>query len=420
MPIVGNNVTENKVKKVKTNFKNSKNYNGTEMTLQHQQKIAHFQANNQQSLIAQQKQLVSRKPVRIAPLSESNLNIIQQNCTQFKGKYTENMLKSSRSQSSANAVARRNARERNRVKLVNDAFDTLRDLIPEDIFDVKTNNNRAAVKKFNKVQTLNMAAKYIMMMKIVLESEQANDTMTHDLPTSSDNSKCLMEDQASVITMTTPPPEESASTDYEDEEIGSDQTSGGSGEVTVFNGRQYIRIAGTNTYQDITNMYDNVENVHPTVLVSHPQHSDYSKQILDSTTGYLHSPSIHTPASLSPAAYNEQSLSPAGLHHISDIKQEKHCFRASMAGYQPPNSPPSSICESVAESVCTVMSDPMSVMSSDTRPTNVQFLSRQYEGIINLKTEYHDSEMLLQEQPVLMMDQVDWWNHSHQAISAIH
>ncbi|XP_072311037.1 achaete-scute homolog 1a [Eucyclogobius newberryi] len=61
------------------------------------------------------------------------------------------------------AVARRNERERNRVKLVNNGFATLREHVP----------NGAANKKMSKVETLRSAVEYIRALQQLLDEHDA-------------------------------------------------------------------------------------------------------------------------------------------------------------------------------------------------------------------------------------------------------
>ncbi|KAF4524522.1 hypothetical protein B566_EDAN002794 [Ephemera danica] len=69
------------------------------------------------------------------------------------------------------AVARRNARERNRVKQVNNGFSTLRQHIP---FTARN-------KKMSKVETLKCAVEYIRSLQELLDS-QADDAATSPVP----------------------------------------------------------------------------------------------------------------------------------------------------------------------------------------------------------------------------------------------
>uniref|UniRef100_A0A182FJZ6 Uncharacterized protein n=1 Tax=Anopheles albimanus TaxID=7167 RepID=A0A182FJZ6_ANOAL len=67
------------------------------------------------------------------------------------------------------SVQRRNARERNRVKLVNNGFANLRQHIPSSVVTALTNGTRGANKKLSKVDTLRLAVQYINSLKRMLE-----------------------------------------------------------------------------------------------------------------------------------------------------------------------------------------------------------------------------------------------------------
>lgn len=69
------------------------------------------------------------------------------------------------------AITRRNARERNRVKQVNNGFLTLRQHIPTDIA-AAYENGRSNNKKLSKVETLRMAVEYIRSLKEILSSDR--------------------------------------------------------------------------------------------------------------------------------------------------------------------------------------------------------------------------------------------------------
>lgn len=74
------------------------------------------------------------------------------------------------------AVARRNERERNRVKLVNHGFANLRQQLP----------NGANNKKMSKVETLRSAVSYIRQLQLLLDEEAAVNAVFngHSLPPS--------------------------------------------------------------------------------------------------------------------------------------------------------------------------------------------------------------------------------------------
>lgn len=77
------------------------------------------------------------------------------------------------------SVARRNARERNRVKQVNNGFATLRQHIPESVAaalaasggngNTSSSSSRGSSKKLSKVETLRMAVEYIRSLQRMLE-----------------------------------------------------------------------------------------------------------------------------------------------------------------------------------------------------------------------------------------------------------
>lgn len=69
------------------------------------------------------------------------------------------------------SVARRNARERNRVKQVNNGFATLRNHIPLSVAAAlgASNGGRGSSKKLSKVETLRLAVEYIRSLKDMLD-----------------------------------------------------------------------------------------------------------------------------------------------------------------------------------------------------------------------------------------------------------
>lgn len=68
------------------------------------------------------------------------------------------------------SVARRNARERNRVKQVNNGFANLRQHIPQTVINTLSNGGRGASKKLSKVDTLRIAVEYIRGLQDLLDS----------------------------------------------------------------------------------------------------------------------------------------------------------------------------------------------------------------------------------------------------------
>lgn len=76
------------------------------------------------------------------------------------------------------SVARRNARERNRVKQVNNGFSNLRQHIPQHVVSQLTKGGRGSSKKLSKVDTLKMAVEYIRKLKDMLENNENSDAVS--------------------------------------------------------------------------------------------------------------------------------------------------------------------------------------------------------------------------------------------------
>lgn len=88
------------------------------------------------------------------------------------------------------SVARRNARERNRVKQVNNGFSNLRQHIPQTVVSAISKGGRGSAKKLSKVDTLKMAVEYIRRLKDILEDNE-NSASSSTSSYYSDNSQCL-------------------------------------------------------------------------------------------------------------------------------------------------------------------------------------------------------------------------------------
>ncbi|XP_012532567.1 achaete-scute complex protein T3 [Monomorium pharaonis] len=89
------------------------------------------------------------------------------------------------------SVARRNARERNRVKQVNNGFATLRQHIPQTVAQALGSStagthggSRAGSKKLSKVETLRMAVEYIRSLQRLLEEHDGSSDSSGSSPTS--------------------------------------------------------------------------------------------------------------------------------------------------------------------------------------------------------------------------------------------
>ncbi|EDV91903.1 achaete-scute complex protein T3 [Drosophila grimshawi] len=149
--------------------------NGNIMLLHQQQQQLQQQLLLQQQ---QQHQLIAPKQ----PLGNSQLQNMQQttNATtrSASGSGVGPMLAKKKYNNYSNmpyggaeqmpSVARRNARERNRVKQVNNGFVNLRQHLPQTVINSLSNGGRGASKKLSKVDTLRIAVEYIRGLQDML------------------------------------------------------------------------------------------------------------------------------------------------------------------------------------------------------------------------------------------------------------
>ncbi|XP_023159718.1 achaete-scute complex protein T3 [Drosophila hydei] len=150
---------------------------GNIMLQQLQQQQQQLQQQLQQQQQQQQHQLIAPKP---QPLGNSQLQNMQQQTTLGP------MLSKKKYQSFTHlpygggaggeqqmpSVARRNARERNRVKQVNNGFVNLRQHLPQTVINTLSNGGRGASKKLSKVDTLRIAVEYIRGLQDMLDDGQ--------------------------------------------------------------------------------------------------------------------------------------------------------------------------------------------------------------------------------------------------------
>lgn len=163
------------------------------------------------------------------------------------------------------SVARRNARERNRVKQVNNGFSMLRDHIPPEIADTFEVAGRGSAKKLSKVETLRMAVEYIRSLEKMLSFESNNDSLpSPNYNNSTFSNMSTMSNMSDTSLPATPPPEQQQPLFYAIKPRPMSNGSMMETQITIVNGQQYIRIPGTNTFQLITNdSFENEENIHP-------------------------------------------------------------------------------------------------------------------------------------------------------------
>lgn len=103
------------------------------------------------------------------------------------------------------SVQRRNARERNRVKQVNNGFANLRQHIPSEVVTNLTSGGRGASKKLSKVDTLRMAVEYIRRLQDMLDDNE-NDSTTSSSSRLSQNSTGSYYSPSPMECTSVPPP----------------------------------------------------------------------------------------------------------------------------------------------------------------------------------------------------------------------
>ncbi|CAG9563243.1 unnamed protein product [Danaus chrysippus] len=109
------------------------------------------------------------KFVPIAPIIDQEMD-----CTVRKYNYKNNS-------GQAASIARRNARERNRVKQVNDGFNALRKRLPAAVVNALSGGaRRGSGKKLSKVDTLRMVVEYIRYLENLIEESDASLGVTKE------------------------------------------------------------------------------------------------------------------------------------------------------------------------------------------------------------------------------------------------
>lgn len=169
-------------------------------TQQHQQvtNLMHQQTTQLQQLQQQQQHIpqthhhhqthqLGKRPIAPAPpVDQNRVNSISSTITNSK-RPKMNYSHMQYGTTQPPSVQRRNARERNRVKQVNNGFANLRQHIPTDVVQALTNGGRGASKKLSKVDTLRLAVEYIRRLQVLLDDGE-NDTASTSSSRLSQNS----------------------------------------------------------------------------------------------------------------------------------------------------------------------------------------------------------------------------------------
>jgi achaete-scute complex protein len=144
-------------------------------------------------LQSKNQQMYGKRPIAPAPLTSNGINQVINSIPKKGYKYGQMQYTATQTVS----VARRNARERNRVKQVNNGFSNLRQHIPQTIITELTKGGRGAAKKLSKVDTLKLAVEYIRRLKDVLD-ENENSGCSSSSVYYSENSQSISRSEASL------------------------------------------------------------------------------------------------------------------------------------------------------------------------------------------------------------------------------
>lgn len=115
----------------------------------------------------------NKRPLAPAP---ERTSVLVSNNTDLRCKRKIQFMPYGAPQQQPASVARRNARERNRVKQVNNGFATLRQHIPPSVAATLApqgpSTGRGASKKLSKVETLRLAVEYIRSLKQMIDDHE--------------------------------------------------------------------------------------------------------------------------------------------------------------------------------------------------------------------------------------------------------
>ncbi|CAH1160250.1 unnamed protein product [Phaedon cochleariae] len=145
------------------------------MTLGHQNKMYNVvQPTNCVIVQAATKNVISNKrPLAPAP---ERTSVLVNNNNDLRCKRKIQFMPYGTPPQQPASVARRNARERNRVKQVNNGFATLRSHIPPSVAQALSPQTppqgRGASKKLSKVETLRLAVEYIRSLQQMIEDHE--------------------------------------------------------------------------------------------------------------------------------------------------------------------------------------------------------------------------------------------------------
>ncbi|CAO1399312.1 unnamed protein product [Diamesa tonsa] len=306
------------------------------------------------------------------------------------------------------SVARRNARERNRVKQVNNGFSMLRDHIPPEIADTFEVAGRGSAKKLSKVETLRMAVEYIRSLEKMLSFESNNDSLpSPNYNNSTFSNMSTMSNMSDTSLPATPPPEQQQPLFYAIKPRPMSNGSMMETQITIVNGQQYIRIPGTNTFQLITNdSFENEENIHP-------NDDEY-------TTTFQHQISNQF------ASEHSASPSPPPLLQQQQQQQHNHHQNIQPLSHNLLNSSTLNFVNNIQHTNLinsTTSSDPILTTTTTATPLQQILMScpddSHYDNLM-LKQEIIDDEAIFDETSLSnenMIDALSWWHEQQQNLN---
>ncbi|KAL4714465.1 hypothetical protein ACJJTC_017760 [Scirpophaga incertulas] len=146
-----------------------------------QQSLCHIQNYSKSEVL---------RVVPIAPASERSFVNIEQEKKKYS--YKSNPYVGAQ----AASIARRNARERNRVKQVNDGFNALRKRLPASVIAALSGGaRRGSGKKLSKVDTLRMVVEYIRYLENLIEESDAAMGVSRNTNTVLNENSAVYEDE---------------------------------------------------------------------------------------------------------------------------------------------------------------------------------------------------------------------------------
>lgn len=210
--------------------------------------ISNNDANNvrREIIIVRKKQRVQSPPNTVSVTSlvratdPANCNVLTK-----RPRLRENVQEESARSPTPLAVARRNARERNRVRQVNDGFAALRRHIPDEVAAAfeNANSNRGPNKKLSKVETLRMAVEYIRNLESLLnighaDKENLSRPSMESFPSPASSSPRENSQERSYFSLNSPA--------VDDEDMEEDELDGSLHQLTT---QQYIDLQPSETFQ---------------------------------------------------------------------------------------------------------------------------------------------------------------------------